>query len=798
MELKLVKCLVISFLLSLGSIGYAGTEVSISGNVIDESGVAVPNVSIQLFDLKGKLIKETQTTLTGDYVFFPVTFGRYQVLVQAKQFDDYKAEIQVGSAGAPGTEIKLHSAQTKEMVLKVQAKKRLIQASSSSSQTHLKSEQISQLSQGMEVSLPKLMATTTPGVVQGPFGQTFIRGNHANIQYQIDGVQLPDSPSNTFGQALSPRIIDQMELITGGIPAEYGQRLSAVVNIVTKSGPEEPGGEIELNYGSYNTFTPHLLFGGSNQSGSVHYFLSANYNRTDRGLDTPQPESYENQMQGGGESTHNRATGNSEFAKIDWFVDNTNKLSFILFNSQNNFQIPTFPSNFKYTDAYFQPGYEDQFGNSRGNAEPTYNFLPSDTDISQSETNAYAQVIWKHTFTDRSFLQVAPYFKHSSIFVNPDATKALFSYGRINGATPTALGQDRNIDHFGLKTDYSIRPSEDHLIKAGFQVQSSRSTGPVSIQLNPNEPALTDNSTNNGYFEGIYVQDDYTLAKPLILNAGLRFDAAQFSFGGAHTSDYLLQPRLGLNYLLSEKMKLHVFYGKLFQPATVEHLRYQHDPSLGRLTSLQHVDLKAEKDNYYEVGAAYQFMDEQVASLNIYYKEGVNVLDDAQLLNTSIAQPYNFAKGYAYGAELSVRGKITKDWSEFFNYSYGIAKGKGVSGGISDEVSETYQFMDHVQIHTANAGITYFKNNFWWTGQGLYGSGLRTGPDNSLNLPGHFSMDTTVGYQFHGDTWLSRFRLSADATNILNNRYPITIANGYNGSHYAAGRQFFIRIAKDL
>ncbi len=59
-------------------------------------------------------------------------------------------------------------------------------------------------------------------------------------------------------------------------------------------------------------------------------------------------------------------------------------------------------------------------------------------------------------------------------------------------------------------------------------------------------------------------------------------------------------------------------------------------------------------------------------------------------------------------------------------------------------------------------------------------------------------MDTTVGYQFHGDTWLSRFRLSADATNILNNRYPITIANGYNGSHYAAGRQFFIRIAKDL
>jgi hypothetical protein len=59
-------------------------------------------------------------------------------------------------------------------------------------------------------------------------------------------------------------------------------------------------------------------------------------------------------------------------------------------------------------------------------------------------------------------------------------------------------------------------------------------------------------------------------------------------------------------------------------------------------------------------------------------------------------------------------------------------------------------------------------------------------------------MDFTAGYQFHGDTWWEKFKLSGDMLNAFDNAYPITIANGYNGSHYAAGREFFIRLTKEL
>ena len=89
-----------------------------------------------------------------------------------------------------------------------------------------------------------------------------------------------------------------------------------------------------------------------------------------------------------------------------------------------------------------------------------------------------------------------------------------------------------------------------------------------------------------------------------------------------------------------------------------------------------------EKDDYWEAGIAQELGGHQVALLNAYYKNATNMLDDAQLLNTSIAQPYNFETGYAYGVEFSLKGQIISDWSDFFNYSYEIAKGKGISGGI--------------------------------------------------------------------------------------------------------------------
>ncbi len=60
-----------------------------------------------------------------------------------------------------------------------------------------------------------------PGVAQDSFGQVHLRGEHANMQFRINGVELPEGLS-VFGQALTSRFANSVTLITGALPAQYG------------------------------------------------------------------------------------------------------------------------------------------------------------------------------------------------------------------------------------------------------------------------------------------------------------------------------------------------------------------------------------------------------------------------------------------------------------------------------------------------------------------------------------------------------------------------------------------------
>ncbi|HSB96845.1 MAG TPA: hypothetical protein VLC91_10360, partial [Spongiibacteraceae bacterium] len=58
-----------------------------------------------------------------------------------------------------------------------------------------------------------------PGVVQDSYGQLHIRGDHANVQYRINEVVIPE-PISGFGQSLDTRFADQINLLTGALPAQ--------------------------------------------------------------------------------------------------------------------------------------------------------------------------------------------------------------------------------------------------------------------------------------------------------------------------------------------------------------------------------------------------------------------------------------------------------------------------------------------------------------------------------------------------------------------------------------------------
>jgi len=66
-----------------------------------------------------------------------------------------------------------------------------------------------------------------PGVAQDSFGQIHLRNEHANVQYRLNGVQLPEGLS-VFGQAIESRFANSLTLITGALPASMVSRPPAL------------------------------------------------------------------------------------------------------------------------------------------------------------------------------------------------------------------------------------------------------------------------------------------------------------------------------------------------------------------------------------------------------------------------------------------------------------------------------------------------------------------------------------------------------------------------------------------
>src|SRR3954470_18935907 len=113
-----------------------------------------------------------------------------------------------------------------------------------------------------------------PGVAQDSFGQLHVRGEHANLQYRIDDVLIPESIPG-FGQVLETRFADNISLITGALPAQFGFRNTGVIDIHTKSGAAFQTSEASIYMGSFDTIKPSFEFG--NVTGKLSSYVSTSY-----------------------------------------------------------------------------------------------------------------------------------------------------------------------------------------------------------------------------------------------------------------------------------------------------------------------------------------------------------------------------------------------------------------------------------------------------------------------------------------------------------------------------------------
>lgn len=147
-------------------------------------------------------------------------------------------------------------------------------------------QRLESLPQGTNTTLDKALLQA-PGVSQdsAASGDLHVRNEHANLQYRINGIMLPDGVG-AFGQIIDTGIVGSMALITGALPAQYGMRTAGVLDIQTKANAFDNSGSVSVYGGSHGTFTTSAEYGGT--VGQTQYFVSGRY-FSSVGIENPTP-----------------------------------------------------------------------------------------------------------------------------------------------------------------------------------------------------------------------------------------------------------------------------------------------------------------------------------------------------------------------------------------------------------------------------------------------------------------------------------------------------------------------------
>lgn len=627
-----------------------------------------------------------------------------------------------------------------------------------------------------------------PGVVQDGFGQFHVRDDHNGLQYRINGVILPEGVA-VFGQTLSPRLIEKLDLITGALPAQYGLRTAGIIDITTKSGMLNNGGQVSIYGGSYGLYEPSFEYGG--HSGNTNFFVSADFRRSQLGIES---------SDGSLTPAHDRTDQAQVFAYLDHILSPNDRVSLVGGYSNQRFQIPN-PRGLQPDGTYTLNGrtaFASELLNQR-----------------QRETTGFAQGSFLHDqgpFT----LQTSLFARYSTLSYRPDPIGDLL----YNGQAPRADKEDAAV---GLQAEGVYRLTPAHTLRGGIIIQGERGITRTTTRVFPtdaNGDPTTDVPITIGDRGGktqktysVYLQDEWKLLSNLTVNFGGRFDR----YDGYRSEDQF-SPRINLVYLPFEGTTLHAGYSRYFNPPSFELVGTQTVSLFANTSTASALTTDttpfAEKQNYYDVGAQQRIARVPGLTLGIdgYYRQSKNLVDEGQFGAPIVLTPFNYAQGIIKGIELSAN-YAHGPWLAYANFAYSRAQGKNiVSSQFNFDpvdlsyISNHYIFLDHDQTYTASAGLSYnFREGALRGtrvgGDLIYGSGLRTGgavPNGGV-LPNYAELNLSASHRFDLAV-LGGLEARFDIINVTDEVYQIRDGSGVGvgAPQYGARRGFFAGLTKSF
>jgi hypothetical protein len=507
---------------------------------------------------------------------------------------------------------------------------------------NVKSAQMGQVDISMNTvkSLPSFMGETDvlktlqllPGVRNAGEGNSgfYVRGGGPDQNLILLDEAVVYNTGHLFGffSVFNTDAIKNLTLIKGGMPAQYGGRLSSVIDIAMKEGNVNKT-EVDAGIG---LIASRFTLQGPIVKGKASYMLSARRTYIDVLMKPFVPKS------------------SSFYGSGYYFYD---------LNAKMNWQVSE--NDHLYVSGYFGRD-KFRFNNNRRSFSTTIPW-----------GNSTATFRWNHSFNKKLFSNV-------SLIYNDYKFDFLGKQDNFN------FGLSSGIKDFNARADVDFFASTAHKIKFGGQFTyhtfypSVASGNQDSVIFHP---ANTQKKYANEY--GIYIQDDWSISPRIQVNYGLRYSLfQQLGPYTAYTTDADgnkldstiygrrksvktyggFEPRFTIRYTLNEKSSI--------KASITRNLQYIHLVSNAGSTLPTDIwvpstyRVKPQDGVLYAAGYFRNFRNNMFeTSVELYYKTMKHQIEYEEGYTPSLSDPeqsFVFGKGWSYGSEFfihKVKGRLT-------------------------------------------------------------------------------------------------------------------------------------------
>lgn len=537
-----------------------------------------------------------------------------------------------------------------------------------------------------------------PGVKSAGDGNTgsYVRGGgpDQNLILLDEAVVYNASHLLGFFSVFNGDAIKSVNLIKGGMPAQYGGRLASVLDISMKEG----NNKIYHAEGGIGIVSSRLTIEGPIKKDTSSFIVSGRRTYIDV-LARP-------------------------FAKKDSPLKNSGAYFYDL-NAKVNYRLSD-------KDRLFLSGY---FGRDILN----FNDRASEFNVNIAWGNATSVVRWNHLFSNKLFMNVSGIFSDYN-----------FSFGAEQSGFEFKLFS--GIRDWNAKVDFGYFPVVRHEIKFGANYVFHTFT-PTSVSAKQGETVFDFGAVkrNKAHEAALYLSDDFDVTDKIKLHAGLRysyfmqigpFDRYKKDEINGQTTEIVhyssnkkvadyggLEPRLNARFEINSKSSIKASY--------TYNLQYIHLASLSAVTLPTDTWVpcselvKPQKGNQYSLGYFRNFKENTYeTSVEIYYKNLKNQIEykDGSLpagdVNDNADNQFTFGSGEAYGIEFFLKKRLGKfnGWAGY-TLSYTDRTFPELNGG------KTF-YAKYDRRHDASLVFSYDFTKKW-----VFGCVFVYGTGNAITIP---------------------------------------------------------------